>query len=230
MVSKTVRNCAISILGDSYSTFAGYIPSHQKFYYPRPETVADVLHVSETWWHMLATRRNYHILINDSYSGSTVCIHTREGQPLESAFIVRMKKTLSAQGIGGEKPDIIFIFGCTNDSFLDRNVGQLQYENWSEDNLMQVLPAYCYMLDFVTKENPQALIVTIINDILNPELHDGMVCASEHYHTLCVNLKDVDKTSRHPTKLGMLQIFEQVDQALDKHAHSIESENHTGMC
>lgn len=228
MFSKRVSNCAISILGDSYSTFAGHIPAHQKYYYPRPETVADVLHVSETWWHMLAKRRNYHVLINDSYSGSTVCNHIREDLPPESAFIVRMKETLSNQGICEEKPDAIFIFGCTNDSFLDRRIGQLQYDNWSEDDLRQALPAYCYMLDYVTKQNPQAIIVTIINDMLNPKLHDGMVCASAHYQALCVNLQDIDKSSRHPTKLGMLQICDQVDHMLEMYDHLL-SENDMEM-
>lgn len=219
MFTKKMRDCAISILGDSYSTFVGHIPARQKFYYPRPETVPDVLHVEETWWHQLAVHRNYRILINDSYSGSTVCNHVREEQPPESAFIVRMKETLSAQGIGGEKPDMIFVFGCTNDHFLERRVGQLQYENWSEDDLRQALPAYCYLLDYVTRQNPEAVVVSIINDILSPALHDGMIDASEHYKTLCVKLRDVDKSHKHPTRLGMAQIFEQVDRTLDMYGN-----------
>ena len=84
----------LSILGDSYSTFAGYIPEGQATYYPRPEAVPDVLRVEDTWWHQLAASRGMRILANDSYSGSTVCADVRDGQPPESAFIVRMHRTL----------------------------------------------------------------------------------------------------------------------------------------
>lgn len=213
--SKKTSNCSVSILGDSYSTFKGYIPDHQLSYYPRPETVADVLSVEDTWWNMLAKRRNLRILINDSYSGATVCNHVREELPPESAFIVRMKESLSSQGIRNEKPDIIFIFGCTNDNVLQRNVGEVKFENWSEEDLWSVLPAYCYLLDYVKNQNPDALIVTILNDTLKPQLMDGMVYAAKHYHALCVELKEIDKSSRHPTQRGMVQICDQVEVLLN---------------
>ena len=213
--SKRMRDCSVSILGDSYSTFEGYIPKNHNCYYPSPETVPDVLSVEETWWHMLANRRNLRILINDSYSGSTVCNHVRDGQPPESAFIVRMKDTMSCQGISGEMPEMIFIFGCTNDSVLKRNIGQVQFENWSEEDLGSVLPAYCYLLDYAKNQNPDAIIVTIVNDMLDSQIIEGMICAAEHYHVLCVKLNGIEKSCAHPTKHGMVQICEQIEQMLD---------------
>ena len=43
----------ISILGDSYSTFQGYIPeSYPTYYYSAPAdlTRSDVIDVKQTWW------------------------------------------------------------------------------------------------------------------------------------------------------------------------------------
>ena len=49
----------VLILGDSYSTFNGYIPDGYITYYSeneRPET--DVRRVEETWWHSLLSEKS----------------------------------------------------------------------------------------------------------------------------------------------------------------------------
>ena len=212
--SKT-KNAKLVILGDSYSTFQGYVPENQAFYYPNPEKVPDLARVEETWWHQLTQRRNLRILVNDSYSGSTVCNHTRDGQPPESAFIKRMHVTLSEKGIGGVMPDTIIIFGATNDSWLDRGIGEVKYENWTQEELRCVLPAYCHLLDYVVKHNPQAEIYCVVNDVLKPEITAGLAAAAAHYGVRAVMLEGVDKYNGHPTVLGMAQIAEQIERAMD---------------
>lgn len=212
---KKTRNCTVTILGDSYSTFEGYIPSHQAFYYPTPERVPDLTAVEQTWWHQLTERRNMRILKNDSYSGSTVCNHTRDGQPPESAFIKRMHISLSGQGIGGEQPDVILIFGATNDSWLDRAIGEVKYAGWTEDDLRCALPAYCHLLDYVTAQNPDAQIFCIVNDVLKPDIAKGIVAAAAHYGVHAVELEGIDKTNGHPNVRGMAQIAQQMDFALN---------------
>jgi len=200
-----------SILGDSYSTFKGWIPVHQDAYYPYPESVPDVQCVEQTWWHQLMQRNNMRLLYNDSYSGATVCLNVRPTQPRSAAFVERMHQTLSASGMKGEKPDCIFLFGCTNDSWIDCEIGEVQYENRTEADLFKVLPAYCEMIDYVKRENPQALIISVINDVLKPELQAGMAAAGEHYGIVTVALKNVLKDNGHPNAKGMLQIAEQIE-------------------
>lgn len=214
-ISKT-KEAKLIILGDSYSTFEGFVPAHQAFYYPRPEMVPDLLYVEQTWWHQLTRQRNLRILVNDSYSGSTVCNHTRDGQPPESAFIKRMYVTLSENGVGGELPDAIIIFGATNDSWLGRRIGDIKYENWTEDDLRCVLPAYCCLLDYVTGHHPQAEIYCVINDVLKPEIAKGLAMAAAHYGVRAVMLAGIDKSNGHPTALGMTQIAEQIGREMDK--------------
>lgn len=69
-----------SIIGDSYSTFKGFVPKEYDCYYPNPELVDDVIYVEDTWWGKLINHQGMRLLVNDSYSGATVCTCVREPQ------------------------------------------------------------------------------------------------------------------------------------------------------
>ncbi|MBQ8588463.1 MAG: hypothetical protein IJ454_03635, partial [Clostridia bacterium] len=74
----------VFILGDSYSTFQGYIPEGYAHYYgeegpnyleSNPEmklTANDVCDVAHTWWYDLV-KENGTLLRNCSWSGTTIC-------------------------------------------------------------------------------------------------------------------------------------------------------------
>ena len=208
-MSKQLTNSTFGILGDSYSTFRGFIPEGNSCYYPYKD-VDDVLQVEHTWWHQLMTKHNMNLLVNDSYSGATVCTNTRDGQPFSSAFTERAKRSFS----GDQKPDYIFLFGCTNDSWLDRTVGEPKFADRTEEDLFCVLPAYSFCLEYLTKHNPQAKVVAVINTDLKPEIAAGMQVAAEHYGATVVALENIDKQHGHPTALGMRQIMEQIEAKL----------------
>ena len=205
-------NCTFGILGDSYSTFKGWIPEGNRRYYPFTEEVADVLTVEQTWWHLLMQKRGLQLVINDSYSGATVCEDVRVGYPPESAFTARAVRSFSARA---EKLQYIFLFGCTNDDWFGKTPGQLQFENWTAEDLQRILPAYCYVLNHLAKENPETHIIVIINTGLSQSLADSMMQAAQHYGAHIVALHHIDKQNGHPTALGMTQIADQVDRALD---------------
>lgn len=215
-VKQKFENCTVAILGDSYSTFRGFIPEERECYYPSPERVADVLTVEDTWWHQLFTKRNMTLLLNDSWSGSTVCTTVRDCHPPESAFVERMKQSLSPVKAAQKAPECIFLFGGTNDSWLGREVGQLIFKDWTVQDLQQVLPAYCYMLDYVVKSNPDAVVFCILNTQLNTVIHKGILDACVHYGATAIELHDIDKKSGHPSRLGMQQIAHQIDAALER--------------
>ena len=200
-----------SVLGDSYSTFEGWNPAGQDIFYPGP-AVDDVLKVEDTWWHRLAKEQDLRLLMNDSWSGSTVCRDVREPQPPGSSFLVRMKKTLSGEGT--EKPDIILLFGGTNDDWLERKTGRNIWENRTEDDLWQILPAFCEMLEYVSTANPQAQVICIVNTDFRSEVTEGIMKAAEHYSVTCCRLHGIDKQNGHPTRTGMAQIAEQVAAVL----------------
>ena len=201
-----------AILGDSYSTFKGHIPKGNRVYYPYPE-VPDVIRVEQTWWHLLMQKRNLQLLVNESYSGATVCEDVREGYPLDSAFTKRAIRAFCQEN--AEKPDIIFLFGCTNDSWFDRTIGENRYDNWTQEDLQKTLPAYCNIIHNLKTHNPESLVVAVINTGLKDEIREGMLQACEHYGIPKVVLSNISKQSGHPDALGMTQIAEQVDAVLE---------------
>ena len=182
---KNLIGARFGILGDSYSTFKDHIPEGNRCYYPNPERVDDVLAVEQTWWHILMTKNNLQLLRNESYSGATVCTHTREGQPPESSFTVRAHYLKNFVDENGAGPELIILFGCTNDSWFDRTIGVDQYENWTDEDLQQTLPAYSYTVHTLKTYNPDAAIVAIINTGL------GTYC-SENFANFVTGAKDID--------------------------------------
>ena len=115
----------ISILGDSYSTYEGFMtPSTNELWYyaQNPEARTDVKNVRQTWWHQVIKENGWRLCINNSYSGATVSYTGYDGNDYSArSFNTRM------DNLG--QPDIIFVFGATNDSWACSPVGEYKYEN-----------------------------------------------------------------------------------------------------
>lgn len=98
---------SVSVLGDSYSTFEGFITprTNHTWYYARPDRKnTDVSDVKQTWWHRVVTERGWRLCMNNSFSGSTVCNRGYNGNDYrDRSFLTRM------DNLGC--PDIIFISG-----------------------------------------------------------------------------------------------------------------------
>ena len=64
---------SISILGDSYSTFEGYLQpdTNSIWYYVSPRQQTDVTSVKQTWWHKFIKENNCRLCVNNSFSGAT---------------------------------------------------------------------------------------------------------------------------------------------------------------
>ena len=91
----------LSILGDSISTFAGYIPSGNLTYYPSGTVQA----VTDTWWKKLLDALDMTLLVNNSWSGSRVT--TTNGDA--SAGCMTRCEAL------GDNPDVIIVWMGIND-------------------------------------------------------------------------------------------------------------------
>lgn len=204
-----MNGSSFGILGDSYSTFQGHIPEGNVCYYPRAD-VDDVLRVEDTWWHILMQRNGMRLLVNDSYSGATVCTTVRDGQPFSSAFTERAKRSFS----GDAAMDYIIVFGTTNDSWLKRPIGQVKFEGRTEEDVKQVLPAYCEVLEYILQHNPHSQVLAVINTDLDPQIHNGILRAASHYGVTAVVLEGISKQHGHPSALGMRQIADQIEAAM----------------
>lgn len=203
----------IFIMGDSYSTYEGYIPEGYHAYYgDAVESTPVICGVDKTWWRMLAREQGVNIVRNDSYSGSTVCNTIREGLPGESSFVRRMDKYLAENFFAEHNIDTMFLFGGTNDSWIDAPIGRNKYADRTQKDLMYVLPAFCELIE-KAKAAVKELIV-VINTELKYEITDGIMKACGKNGVKYVLLKEIDKVSGHPTELGMRQICDQIKVCL----------------
>lgn len=205
------------ILGDSYSTFEGCVPNGNAVWYKSqtsPNT--DVVSADQTWWKIFVKNTGAQLVLNESYSGSTVCYTGYDGSivPLTS-FIGRFDKAVCDGTLKDAEIDTIIIFGGTNDSWAGSPIGSVQYSDWDNTDKLSFLPSFCYLLDTAVKNFPKARIVCVINDILKPEISEGMAKVCDTYGVQSVQLSNIDKQSGHPNISGMLQIERQIRAAFE---------------
>lgn len=209
----TMGACAqkpsISVLGDSYSTFEGYVtPStNEMWYYEENGNNTDVDDVAQTWWWQVAKQGGYRLCVNNSYSGSTIGYLGYNGNDYsERSFLSRM------DNLGN--PDIILIFGATNDSWAGEPVGEYKYEGWRKSDFYTFRPAMAYMLHHVTHRYPNVQVYFILNSELRDDITESCKTICQHYKVPCITLHDIHKISGHPSKKGMEAIARQVLQAM----------------
>lgn len=198
----------VVILGDSYSTFEGYVPSGYAIYYFKNEGATDVRDVTETWWYRLIKETDSKLILNDSWSGSTVC-HTgynNSDVSKTSSFVCRVNKYITDGFFDKNKVDTLFIFGGTNDSWADSPIGEIKFDNWQTEELYSYLPAAAYLISTLKEFLPDTRIIWIINSDLKDAVFEGTIKICEHYGIQHIELKDIDKHCGHPTVKGMEQI------------------------
>lgn len=201
--------CKVAVLGDSYSTFEDYIPDgYAVWYWNRTMEYNDVCCVDSTWWKRLCDRNGYQLLVNSSYSGSTICNTGYNGEDYsDRSFYTRLKDITKLDTL----PDVLYIFGGTNDSWAGSPLGDLKYSGWSDEDMYSTLPAFCRLLNDLTDDLPDVRIIFIMNTELKSDLVAGLKKASEHYCVDFLQLEDIDKQSGHPSNKGMRQICEQIE-------------------
>ncbi|WP_289866304.1 SGNH/GDSL hydrolase family protein [uncultured Muribaculum sp.] len=199
----------ISILGDSYSTFQGYIPEDNLSWYSTlpDRSRTDVDDVTQTWWWQLISEGGYILGKNDSYSGATVCYTGYRGEDYsDRSFITRLPCLGS--------PDILLIFGATNDSWARVPMGEFVYKNLTRGHYYEFRPALGQLLDGAKKMYPGTDVYFILNDGLSEAVADAVMKECKHFDIPVIVLSDIDKKAGHPTRRGMIQIKEQVLNAL----------------
>ena len=203
---------SISIIGDSYSTYEDFMTpaTNELWYYAKNDTAkTDVSSVKQTWWWKLCNDNGYKLMVNNSYSGSTIGYHGYDNNNYaHRSFITRMNN------IG--RPDIILIFGATNDSWAGEAVGEYKWADWHEADFWTFRPACAYMLDYLTLHHPNVPIYFIINSELRTDITESILKICAHYGVEPIQLKSIDKKSGHPSVKGMEAIAKQVAQAIKK--------------
>ncbi len=194
----------VSVLGDSYSTFVGIIPSNYSSFYPNDRN--DVTEIGQTWWSLYLKAKGYELEKNDSWGGTTIC-GTGYGRMDSSRnnFISRV------DSLGN--PDIIFVFGGTNDAWARSPMGEYQYSDWTTDDCKNFRPALACLTDMLQKRYSKAEICFILNSELGENVNESMREVCKHYNVKLVELHDIEKQNGHPSINGMKSICEQLLEA-----------------
>lgn len=207
----------IMILGDSYSTYEGHIPEGYDVYYTgHRKELPDVSDVKYTWWGRMLEATDATLVLNNSWSGSPIgytgydnadCSHT-------SSFIYRLEKLLEEGFFQRNRIDTLFVFGGTNDSGADAPLGELKFDDITENDLFCALPAISHLAKRLKETLVGTRIIFIGNHEIKEEITSALQSACEHFGFEYVGLSAFDKINGHPTELGMKQIFEQIFAAI----------------
>ena len=116
--NRTLEGQRVSILGDSYSTFEGYLTpdTNAVWYWDRQWECTDVVSVRQTWWHQLLRDTGMKLCVNNSFSGATISYTGYDKADYsDRSFCTRLNRLGS--------PDIILVFGATNDEWAKSPLG-----------------------------------------------------------------------------------------------------------
>jgi len=197
----------VSIIGDSISSFGGYIPTGYLHHYPCSD--GSVTRVEQTyWWQLIYDKMsNARLDINMSFSGT--CVAATKADDKES-FIARY---IQLGSIGN--PDIVIIHGGTNDwaarhslypgasvdcksdkapdaDVLESLFARAEAARTREE--IEALPhgdfcsAYVKLICLIKQQYPKTKIVCIIGDRTSLSVEKSIIAIADHYD----NVKYVD--------------------------------------
>ena len=200
---------SVAIFGDSYSTFENYLScdTNAVWYFQGKQKKTDVTDVEQTWWHLLLKEKGWKLECNNSFSGSTICYTGYRKEDYQNRSFHNRLRYLGS-------PDIILVFGATNDCWAKSPIGDYKYSDWTKKDLYSFRPAMAAMCDGLNKRYPNVDIYFIMNCDLTETITTTCRTICNHYGIPMIELHDVDKINGHPSIKGMKTIAEQVGAAV----------------
>ena len=230
----------VSIMGDSISTFEGWIPvedghnlNHRKRY-PQANLFDDV---RLTWWHKLINNLGAKLGVNDSWAGSMVSntATTNSGDIGPDACMASITRITNLGSNG--TPDLIFFYGGTNDAARNVPMGTFEPSKFQQVDLTSTTwstfaDAYAVAIMRMRHYYPDAKIIamtpTWTTSYYTPQRLDEVakmikeVCdyfgvAVVDLRKCGINQNNLDKTlgdGIHPSALGMEMIEKYVRKQL----------------
>ena len=173
LLNQKFKDKKFAIIGDSASTYAGWLPSDVMYYegdtYPTYYPNGDVDDVNKTWWYKMCTYMGIDPstqLNNCSWSGSQV---TGSSTSTTSAYAACSNKRIDDLMIRQYFPDIIICWISCNDWLNNVDLGNWQVTNNipAEGTISQARAAYALMLNKLHTMYPKSRIFccTILDDV-----------------------------------------------------------------
>ena len=145
----------VSFIGDSISTYSGYVPDGYAVFYPK----GDVDDVKKTWWYTLCENTGLKLLKNASWSGSSCHGNSLSTTSAEAGCSTARINDLKN---GNISPDIVIVFIGINDfAPTDTPIG-----NWTASSLIPedsanvntFSEAYALMVSKILKTYPSCRV------------------------------------------------------------------------
>ncbi len=204
----------VLLLGDSFSTFEGSIPEGYACFY-KNTGYGGVTSEEHTWWHRLITMTGSHLLLNSSYSGSTICHTGYSGEDYSDiSFITRLRELISDGFFERNSVDTFIVYGGLNDYWASAPRGEIKYDGITEADLYSVYPALSLIFSLVREASPDTRIIFIIEDMLDDDMSGTIKEIAAHYGVDTIEPRDIEMQDSHPNYNGMKSLAEQIVVAL----------------
>lgn len=215
----------VGVLGDSISTFAGYMDPSYSAFYPGNDATAKggtgtVQEVNKTyWWKVINEKMKYGELDKgwtNSWSGTKVITEGGVKGFVDRAYAF-------------DNPDIIMIHGGTNDMNQTSAMGNFDYDlPMGQLNANCFRSAYIKLIKMLQHRYPGVQIIIIVGDRLsyyeynnsNPALNyaTSVMQIAQHFGLPYVDFTDGGKsynklpksTGSHPNATGMQQMADKI--------------------
>lgn len=194
-LTESLRGKKVSIIGDSISTFSGYIPSGYATHYP----TGTVQNVEQTWWYQLLSFTGATLEVNASYSGSAASDVRGTGYP---TFYDRT----GANFLGN--PDVIIVALGTNDSTNNAPMGDFDFTTaYSSLSVSNFATAYIKGVKALQANYSGVEIICVCLAISNPKYATAIQYIAENLGVKFVYSNDfIRESGSHPGAVGMKQI------------------------
>ncbi len=207
----------VMILGDSYSTFEGCIPEGYPSYYSKKSVNLGVTKQKHTWWAQVINQTDAKLILNSSYSGSTVCHTGYDGADASSYSFLGRMQALCQQGFFEKTSiDTLIIYGGLNDYWAGAPRGEIRYEALTDSDAYSVYPAFIMLFTAAREALPEARIIFILEEYLDEEMKNSLREICSHFEIETVEMHGISKGSGHPDKTGMTQTADQIISDLEK--------------
>ena len=133
----TLQNAYLGILGDSISTYKGYIPNgFVHFPYYASSDVGGMITLEQTWWRITQQTLGCRLGINNSYSGT--CVMNEYGYTTSAENISRLQHSTRFDNL---PPDIMIIYMGNNDALV-QNLNTANFEKSYRNMLNNLYTLY----------------------------------------------------------------------------------------
>lgn len=151
---KKYKNKLFSVLGDSISTLDGYsVPEYAAYYEGMRRFETGVFSIDDTWWGQVIEQVGGSLLVNNSFSGSTVC---KKPKHMIESYGCSEERTSSLHK-NGQIPHIIMVFMGVNDWGSKTKLLPEKEEEKTDISIFSV--AYTTMLERLKGNYPNAEIM-----------------------------------------------------------------------